>query len=242
MSYNPTLDSIAQLNRTFALKLESLGSMIQGMQATGYHKWGFVIYRTIYDDDDAFQRYMAFLQQSLEESLDMAGRKELLLKYHSFIVVDDKKLLDGATKAQVRNHFVAWVEEQNAAGVIPELARVRKERLPRFNHCLVVDKACMQTFIHYGVQTAQGVQLTPRVACAVLDSNWQSPGQGSNDCPPIENCRKFYVGWMYFDAESLLGIYDECSTDDYDDEGILGYKRPPILASGQPGDEVPNVN
>lgn len=58
---NPTLDSIPQLKRNFTLKREEYGSFIAGMQETGYHKWGFVIYRTTYDDDDAFQRYIALM-------------------------------------------------------------------------------------------------------------------------------------------------------------------------------------
>lgn len=240
---NPTLDSIPRLRRNFTLKREPYGSFIAGMQETGYHKWGFVIYRTSYDDDDAFQRYIALLQQEIEEGLDEAGRKELLLQYHNFIIMDDKNLLDGATKVQVRKHFVAWVAEQKAAGVIPELALIEKTKIPRFNHCIVVDKACMHSLISHESWAPGGeTPLAPRVACVVLDSNWKSPGTGPAVHPPIENCKKFYVGWMYFNAQIILDIYNDNSWRNYEGEDIQFYTRPPMLMGGQSDDEVPNVN
>lgn len=237
------LDSIPQLRRNFTLKREPYGSFIAGMQETGYHEWGFIIYRTTYDDDDAFQRYIALLQQWTEQSLDRTGRKELLLQYHNFIIMDDKNLLDGATKVQVRKHFVAWIAEQKAAGVIPELALIEKTKIPRFNHCLVVDKACMHSLISHKLWTPGGeMPLAPKVACVIPDSNWKPPGKGPAVYPPVENCKQFYVGWMYFNAQVILGVYNDNSGPDYEDEGIQSYIRPPMLMGGQPGAEVLNVN
>lgn len=223
-----TLDSYPQLH-TFTMGRHAYGPLIGGMQKTGYHKWGFVVYRTTYDDDEAFQRFVALMRQSVEETLEGRGQKDLLLQYHDFIIMDDKKF-DGATKLQIRKHFVAWIAEQKDAGVIPELACTHTWLIPRFTHCLVVDKASMQNFTDYENWAPPYLLYNrPPPACALVDADWKSPGKGSAVCEPIENCRKRYVGWMYITLSYVVGMYSENNIPDFEDEGIQNYSRPPQI-------------
>lgn len=161
-----------------------------------------------------------------------AGRKrskDLLLQYHDFIIMDDKKF-NGATKLQIRKHFVAWIAEQKDIGVIPESAFIHTWLIPRFTHCLVVDKASMQNFTDYENWAPPYLPVhRPPPACALVDANWKSPGKGSAVCEPIENCRKSYVGWMYITLNYIVGMYSENNSRDFEDEGIRNYSRPPQI-------------
>lgn len=237
---NPTLDSIPKLQRNFTIRDEIYGPLIVAMQETGYHKWGFAVYRTTYDDDEAVQRFVTLMRKSVEEQLEKRGRKELLLQYHDFIIMDDKKRFNGATKAQIREHFVAWVEEQAAAGGIPEMALTQRWLIPRFTHCLVVDRGSVQTLLNYETWDGE-LKRRPPVACAIVDGRWESPGRGPESCPPIENCRKGYVGWMYITLKFVVPMYSENNTQDWNNEGIRNYERPPQIMPGRPFDKVPDV-
>lgn len=52
-----------------------------GMKNSGFHRWGFVIYRTTYDDDAAWERYLEVIKVTARESLDELGGDVLLEQY-----------------------------------------------------------------------------------------------------------------------------------------------------------------
>lgn len=62
--------------------------------------------------------------------------------------------------------------------------------------------------------------LAPKIACVILDSNWKSPGKGPAGYPPVENCKRFYIGWMYFSARLIVDLYNDNAGPDYENEGI----------------------
>lgn len=51
------------------------------MKKTGFHRWGFVIYRTTYDDDAAWERYLEALKLAALHSLESSGADVLLEQY-----------------------------------------------------------------------------------------------------------------------------------------------------------------
>ncbi|KAK1845944.1 hypothetical protein CCHR01_11436 [Colletotrichum chrysophilum] len=63
------------------------------MIRTGYHKWGFVIYRCTYDDGELWNRYLAQLKQSCHEELVKGRRAELLEKYLDWVIIEDRDKL-----------------------------------------------------------------------------------------------------------------------------------------------------
>lgn len=58
-----------------------MSSTAFSMKKTGFHRWGFPIYRTTYDDDAAWERYLEVLKLTARHSLDDQGCDVLLEQY-----------------------------------------------------------------------------------------------------------------------------------------------------------------
>lgn len=125
-----------------------LPSTIRSIQNTGFRKWGFRIYRTTYDDDAAWSRYVGILETELAEGLVATGSDYMLAPYHEWTIVEDRGALDGAAKADVRARFRSWSEARSVArdgpgaehGLIAQAGLVA-----RFEACIMVDKECLDS-------------------------------------------------------------------------------------------------
>ena len=51
---------------------------LKGMIKTEFHEWGFVIYRCVYGDDEAWQKYMKYFEEDVMEGLKHHGGDELV--------------------------------------------------------------------------------------------------------------------------------------------------------------------
>lgn len=74
------------------------------MKRSGFHRWGFVIYRVTYDDDAMWECYFEVLKLSARDVLVNEGGDVLLMTAPG-PVISDRATLDGASKADVRRHF-----------------------------------------------------------------------------------------------------------------------------------------
>jgi hypothetical protein len=54
-------DFIAE-GENFNWSIQPFANTMKGMIDTGFHVWGFVIYRCVYGDDKAWQRYMKYFK------------------------------------------------------------------------------------------------------------------------------------------------------------------------------------
>lgn len=76
---------------SYSFKLEDLKASEWGehsnastafeMKRSGFHRWGFAIYRTTYDDDAASDRYLEILKVSALRTLKFTGGDVLLEQY-----------------------------------------------------------------------------------------------------------------------------------------------------------------
>lgn len=224
----PTLSDWHQI-QNHELPRESLGHMIQVMQITGFHRWGFLVYRCTYSDDDAWQRYMQHFHECVRAGLEYYGRDVLLFKYLELIVVDERDTLDGATKSQVREKFRQWSathREPDQGG--PGSTNPFAKRIPMFSFCVHVDQLCLDRFKVYEDWEANGKQgLAPHVPCAIIDAGCDHEGRGSGGYPNIEGCLKEYPGWMYADVGSIPEIYNKVNHEGL--EAGFDYSRPPLV-------------
>ncbi|KAI8261652.1 hypothetical protein K4K58_001115 [Colletotrichum sp. SAR11_239] len=206
------------------------------MIRTGYHKWGFVIYRCTYDDGELWNRYLAQLKQSCHEELVKGRRAELLEKYLDWVIIEDRDKLENASRSDVRRHFDGWVSEQ---GLVRPPPRVIEQpdvtKLPRFRFCLYVDRQCLETVIQFQ-EADTGDRFfrsrLPPMVITVIDRCWTSDRtQGNvtmNDggYPAIDGCDRKYVGWEYFNTVFVASVYNDLhgELDDYE-----SYQRPPAI-------------
>lgn len=125
-----------------------LPSTIRSMQKTGFRRWGFRVYRCTYDDDAAWDRYVANLENELKEGLEATGSDYMLTPYHEWTVVEDREALDGAAKGDVRSRFRQWSEarsaERDGPGADHELIG-QAGLLARYEACIMVDKECLDS-------------------------------------------------------------------------------------------------
>ncbi|WYZ42284.1 hypothetical protein EsH8_V_001179 [Colletotrichum jinshuiense] len=211
-----------------------------GMIKTGYHRWGFVVYRCTYDDDDLWNRYLAQLKKNLYDELVEGRRAELLEQYLDWVVIEDRDNLQNASKADVRKHFNQWVSQHSA-----EIARYPLAiDLPRFKHCLYVDQKCLDTLEPFqkseGDPALQGSRLfkytREPMVLAIVDRLWTPDRRDGNvtmndrGYPPIEGCDRKYVGWEYANASCMASYYNELHGSDLDD--YTDYLRPPAISPG----------
>ncbi|OOQ85078.1 hypothetical protein PEBR_31278 [Penicillium brasilianum] len=86
--------------------------IIYECKARKIEKWGWVFYRTTYEDDEAWDIFKQKLNISVRSIIDLDPRLELneamFDKLH-FIFVEDKAKFDGASKEELRAHFQDWV-------------------------------------------------------------------------------------------------------------------------------------
>ncbi|KAK2026124.1 hypothetical protein LX32DRAFT_642130 [Colletotrichum zoysiae] len=187
------------------------------MISTGIHKWGFVIYRCAYDDDELWNRYLAQLKSFYHDNLVKERRAELLEPYLDLTVIEDQATLDNASRFEVRKHFNQWLSGQN----IPKLSAhdythiARPIRLPRFRYCLYVDKQCLDTVTQFQAAndgTALFPDLVQPMVYALIDRAW-TPNGTEDPHDPFEALRK----------KTLEEADDEEEDDDEEDAFERGH-------------------
>ncbi|CAH0045718.1 unnamed protein product [Clonostachys solani] len=196
-----------QLNR-FNLADQPHGHTIHAMQQTGFHTWGFVIYRCTYSDDAAWNRYLAFMHKEIAWSLGVCGTDLLLTQYLDMTVVEDPSTLNNALKAAVRDHFETWVDanqDQEKGG--PGWDNPIAQSIPRFRFCIYVDQKCLDTLqkrVEWEGSSSRSGR-SPAVVCAMIDLDCEPGGEGRGGYPDLEGCTREYPGWMYLSLRMIPG-------------------------------------
>lgn len=240
-----TLEQHEQINHV-NIGDHGLGHLIRGMQQTGYHKWGFIIYRCTYSDDEAWLRYVQYIKDKTISSLDLMGQQFLLEKYLDFPVIEDRYQLEGASKSVVRTLFAEQAErdrqkDQGGPGTATPFAKM----IPRFNYCVYVDQLCLDTLLarekweHEREQGQHQQGLPPRVICAIIDTDCEPDGEGEDGYEPVEGCTRWFPGWMYCRADFLASLYDRLHFEELT-EGYKSYERPPSVPNGR-GQRMPRT-
>lgn len=74
--------------------------MIQKMQETGFHSWGFVIYRGYYEDEEIWKRYLKAMERAIHEWLVFVGREDLLPQYLRWTIIEDETLVSATIRKE----------------------------------------------------------------------------------------------------------------------------------------------
>ncbi|KAJ0330939.1 hypothetical protein COL922a_012231 [Colletotrichum nupharicola] len=203
-----------------------LGRTAYGMKRSGFHRWGFVIYRTTYDDDAAWERYVEVLKRIARSVLVDEGGDVLLEQY-----MDCKQFSPAFSRlnidAEVRKHFISWREARSEERNGPGATKDRAKRLPRFKHCVYVDRKCLDTLA--GLPADCDEEKLFNVVAVVIDGSFdeKTPGDDEGLYPDIEGCTARYVGWGYEDIEMLVDTYEESHNYPL---SHIDYKRPPLIS------------
>ncbi|WYZ42203.1 hypothetical protein EsH8_V_001098 [Colletotrichum jinshuiense] len=175
------------------------------MKRSGFHRWGFVIYRVTYDDDAMWECYFEVLKLSARDVLVNEGGDVLLEQYMDWPVISDRATLDGASKADVRRHFKSWCAARSEERDSPGATRFRVRRLPRLKHCIYVNRKCLDTVAELPADYTEALGELPQsnVVVVVIDGAFKERIPGDDQgYPDVEGCT----------------------------ESGIDYKRPPLIS------------
>ncbi|ATY63547.1 hypothetical protein A9K55_008007 [Cordyceps militaris] len=223
-----------------------LGHVLHTMQQTGFHAWGFVIYRgCAYGDEPAWQRFMAHMKREVHSALaatprlpgagsgsssDMSGRQ--LAPYLEWTVMEDPSL-EGASTETVRRHFAAWAAARGPRRDGPGAdGPFIESHVPRFMYCVYIDRRCLRTLAAFDdwlrLDRNGPMQY---LACALIDKNCPPHGEGDPGMAPVDGCDRYYTGWMYAHVGSLPELYNTLGHQRLI-SGPNNYARPPRIYPG----------
>ena len=217
---------------------------------SGHPKWGFLIYRTTYDDDDAWNRFMDVFTRIAEHFLRKFGKQQRLQPYLHWTVMDDRTAFENASKDAIRDHFRNWIDTRSVERDGPGADRADiTGRSPRYNTCVYVDKAAVEeASMELGPRPEFGIyRYKGRVI--LIDAQFGQHLQGPTELTEfelqeiangeytmedieeddeyelIEGRSEYDVGWMYVKLEFVSAAYEELAAGLHSWTRL--YKRPP---------------
>ncbi|TQN71152.1 hypothetical protein CSHISOI_04341, partial [Colletotrichum shisoi] len=205
-----TLAEMPQDRFIFNTLHDELRLLFRSMLSTGYHRWGFVVYRCAYGDDDLWNRYMEQLKKNVHNEL-----------YLDWIIIEDRDTLENASKTAVRKHFNGWVAEKiTETNLLP----IEIQMITLFRYCVYIDQKCLDTLEAFqkserdlGAQDPNLMYRRSPMLLVLVDRLWTRSLKGVPKkewgYPRIEGSGKHYVGWFYNRSLSMVGTYNELADD-----------------------------
>lgn len=234
------MDDPPHMPDEFTQRHARLGRLCRSLRDTGFHEWGFVIYRGVYGDDDAWNSFLQCLWDNVHLDLargtrGSAQRGALLEQYAQWTVIEDSAALDGASRDDVRQRFVGWREGRivtRPASPFP-MPTDPSTILPRFTYCLYVDHECLATLgPHLAAKPSDISQPhlpPPPLVVVIIDGDYVPRQDAQGPFPPVDGSTARYLGWEYFNTRYLCGLYDDLHASRLDGDYYL---RPPMIAPG----------
>ncbi|KXH38489.1 hypothetical protein CSIM01_05614 [Colletotrichum simmondsii] len=213
-------------------------------------KWGWVIYRTTYGDDEAWERCKEIITYRTRRNIadsDAPG----IAKNLELTFVEDKSLFDGASKHQLRSHFRTWSlgafqsENPRAEDVSGDLGYwMQGCGVPRYVYFFQVDLESLRSIVFEAPQPPD-YDLDLESHINFIDAYWKPmrepaevlrhTDQDEIDAfetvqEPIEGCRDENVGWMKVSPETMGSDWYEVWLGSIGGDASIWYafyKRPP---------------
>lgn len=223
-----TLESIPEV---LVPKKQKLGKMIQQMQQSGFHSWGFVVFRGYYKDDAVWQRYLKVMKDEVHSWLLHFRRHNLLPQYLRWTIIEDPSL-ENVDKQTVRKRFAEWCEGRSEARDGPGAEHPLTARsVPRFSYCVYVNEPCVNMLPRYEEWAAGGFYGPEKnLPMILIDRDCEPEGEGKDGFADIEGCTRSYTGWMYLDVGAIPEMYNIVAGSTLEDG--YSYARPPLMYPG----------
>jgi hypothetical protein len=201
-----------------------------GLVEDKHDRWGWVIYRCSYEDDEAWERFKQIINQRSRDQILKSDAPEALNSLE-WTFVDDRSTLEGISKHQLRARFMDWA----ATAIQAEQPRANDHILrlggPRYNYFIQVDEQALRSVISPTEQEPLRGALVKFV-----DANWRPlaeefPDQIEQPDPedvhePIDGCTEENVGWMLISPKKIGPEFYEASYT-FMDAWYTYYVRPP---------------
>lgn len=198
-----------------------------------HDKWGWVFYRTTYNDDEAWRRFKDLITEQSRTHIAESDAPEIVSTLE-WKFVEDRATLEGASKDYLRSRFLQWASE----ALKIEQPRVEDHRfgdfgIPRYCYFIVVDEGALTSVVY---DAPQPPEFDSDYVGYVnfVDAKWKSLSELVPDDPEpaedevyeeIEGCTEENVGWMKI-ATHMAGVsFYQCMMDAA--VWYVMYERPP---------------
>jgi hypothetical protein len=206
--------------------------VLNTLEELKHDKWGFVIYRCTYQDDEGWDRFKQIVHERTQNSIQKSDAPEVAASLEWTFVED--ATLDGASKSQLRERFNHWA----AQAFITEQPRAQADAqqdpdptfgIPRYNYFIHVDEEALQSVLAAPVRDPYGKGFVNFV-----DSRWKPMGserygevEDEEKLDLIDGCTEENIGWMKIASVMIdTELYDAAFT--FPGGGwYVYYQRPP---------------
>jgi hypothetical protein len=201
------------------------------LSITSQDRWGWVIYRCTYADDETWARFRAGVEAHSREDIAQSDAPEIADRLE-WTWVEDAASLDEISTSTLREKFRTWA--------VNEVERQHYDASDdvRFRYFVKIDQEVLQSFAD--TLSSDGLRWSPNAFIKFVDGDWEpSPAiakqeededefGGEEEFEPIEGCTEKNVGWMrilpiMINAE-FYNVLDSC-----DDQWPTFYQRPPTI-------------
>ncbi|KAI1648673.1 uncharacterized protein F4817DRAFT_314632 [Daldinia loculata] len=195
-------------------------------------KWGLFIYRTTYDDQELWERYLAYVKTAIMHAIKPQSEPDLPSSWNPFtyefprraklqsrfelLTKEDKKNLNGKSISEAREEFRHWV------ATVPSEEKKGISR-PRYNYFLYVDRDVLDRF--QIVETARGDRepdyVLEDVIAIIVEADWEKDTLSDDDDDDVGK------EWQFIQVHSIPRLYDSVI---HDEDGWFRYfTRPPYI-------------
>lgn len=211
-------------DRRYSLETTETERINDMLNHYGLQKWGFVIYRCTYEDDNAWDRFMHHLNSSKNAMLIDTYNDEHLARNLDWNVQQDSSL-NHATKDQVHDNFRAWVATDARSEILTSAEHQLNLKAllhdnPRYKYCIQVDAEAMQSVLDGPPPTKPDLHGVGYVNLIRADDSWEAwekePAEFHNEREPeLEGRLSFDVGWMKVSVDRQIPEVHERLIDDF---------------------------
>jgi hypothetical protein len=206
--------------------------ILDTLEQLKHDKWGFVIYRCTYKDDDGWLRFKEILHEYTRKSMQRSDAPEAADSL-DWTFVEDQGALDRASRSQLRERFNQWA----AHAFMIEQPRAQAHThpnptfgVPRYNYFIQVDEEALQS-----VLTAPKRDLHGQAFVNFVDSQWEPMprekygGEEENVFHPVDGCTQENVGWMRVALRMINAEFYDAAAEFAGGVWYVYYKRPPEI-------------
>jgi hypothetical protein len=209
--------------------------VLNTLEAMNHDKWGFVIYRCTYKDDQAWDRFKQIICESTRTIMQSSDAPEVANGLE-WTFVEDRATLDGASRSQLRERFRQWAPQAIITEQPRDQARFNPNAtfgVPRYHYFVQVDEQALES-----VLAAPEVDLQGAGFVNFVDSRWKPLGDRYYDdgdepdddevLDPIDGCTEENVGWMRITAGTMANTeFYDAAADFAEGAWYAFYRRPP---------------
>jgi hypothetical protein len=194
-SYTPSAETLAAINKAPKNPLADLPyfelnyidtvphNILYDLRYLKHDKWGWVIYRCTYGDDEAWAKFQKIINERSRKAMEELEFPHELASALEWTFLSDQSLFDGASRDQLRQHFHTWVTDAKISEQPRDVDGKNYDVAARYQYFVYVDEAVLRATIDADLNNYAVCGLVNFVRCwdIDLDPEWREEARNHTD-------------------------------------------------------------